>query len=105
MLKSFSEIGCKSNQRRRHNRTVSREVLNSRAISGVFLASAANNTIRPRKAFCCSAVCRLTNFSNAWHSAAVKMISGGFGPGMLFHLSLKDRLSYHIPGLISASEY
>src|SRR4030067_340225 len=62
-LKSFSAIGCKSHQRRRHNRTVSREVFNSLAISGVFLPSVANNTIRPPRAFCCAVVWRLTSFS------------------------------------------
>lgn len=104
-LKSPSAIGCKSNQRRRHNRTVSSVVFNSLAISGVFFPSAANNTIRPRKTFRCSVVCRLTSFSNAWRSASVKMISGGFGPGMIFYLSLKDGSSYYIPGLISALKY
>jgi len=104
-LKSASAIGCKSSQRRRHNRTVSREVFNSLAIPGVFFPSAANHTIRPRKAFRCSVVCRLTSFSNAWRSASVKMISGGFGPGMIVHLSLKDGSSYHIPGPISALVY
>src|SRR4030066_203122 len=52
-LRSSSAIGCKSNQRCRHNRTASIEMLNRLTISALFFPPAACKTIRARRAICC----------------------------------------------------
>lgn len=96
MLKSSSEIGCNSSQRRRHNRTASRDTSSSLAISRLFLSVEANRTIRPRRAFCWLVLCRRINFSKPWRSASVKLILGGFGPGIIFHLLCNSSSCYII---------
>ncbi len=53
ILRSSSEIACKSNQRCRHKRTVSKFTFISLAIPLLFCPLPAARTIRPRSAICC----------------------------------------------------
>jgi hypothetical protein len=89
-LKSSNVIGCRTNQRLRHRRTVLSDVLSSLAICELLWPSSAAKTIRPRSASCCGALCRLTNFSTAWRSSVLNCIAGGFGPGIRLTSTSQD---------------
>jgi len=95
-LKSSSEMGLKVSQRLRHNFDAALSTPNSRAISELFLPSAAAKTIRARRAICWRVLWRRTNLSRPWRSSSVSLISDGFGPGTLFTSSCIE-LAYFTP--------
>lgn len=101
-LRSSRVIGCKANQRCRHNLGMSLLIPYCLAICELFSPSAAANTTRARKAICCRALCRFVNFSSSSRSLSVKLIGVGFLPRICFLLS-RSAVSYSTP--ISLSIY
>ncbi len=88
-LRSASDMGCKANQRCRHNLGMSLLSPYCLAICELFPPAAAANTIRARKAICWRVLCRLVNCSSSAHSLAVKLIGVGFLPRIGFLLFTK----------------
>ncbi len=89
-LRSSKAMGCRVNQRLRHQRAVSTWIPSSRAICLLFLPSAAAKTVRPRKAICWRVLCRRSSFSRASRSSSVSLTSGGFRPGIAFTFAFTD---------------
>ena len=89
-FRSSKAMGCRVNQRLRHQRAVSTWIPSSRAICLLFLPSAATSTIRPRKAICWRVLWRRTSFSRASRSSSVSLTSGGFRPGIAFTFSFTE---------------
>ena len=81
-LSSSSGTACSANHRPRHKRTVSVCTPSARAIWRFGSPAAPANTIRARKAICCSVLWRRTSCSNSLRSGSLNSIRGACGPGI-----------------------
>jgi len=98
-LRSSRDIGCKSNQRCRHNLDISLVIPNCLEICELFSPSAAANTIRARMAICCRVLCRFVSFSSSSRSFSVNLIGVGFLPRICFLLTFIKRSILPYPDL------